>query len=240
MRFGQLVLGPAGCGKSSYCAAMAKHCEAVGRKAHVINLDPAAEHFDYEPIVDIRELIDFNEAMEDEDLHFGPNGALVYCMEQFLDNLDWLQDRIEEGSEDYILFDVPGQIELFTHFNVIAKLAHFLTNSLDFRLCGVFLLDSQFITDTAKFLSGSFVSLSTMVNLEIPFLNLLSKTDLLTEQQRKDVDAFFEFTGPEILEADHFLNSEWAKKFRQLSQAIASLVRIRIFFIQKKVDVHQH
>lgn len=219
MRFCQVVIGPAGSGKSTYCSAMVKHGEVCGRKIHVINLDPAAEHFDYTPVVDIRQLIDFSEAMED----MGPNGALVYCMEQFVENLDWLQDAVEEGSEEYILFDIPGQIELFTHYNIIARLIHFLTDSLQFRVVGVFLLDSQFITDIAKFLSGSLVSLSAMINLEIPFINLLTKVDLLNSQQRKDIESFFEF-GPEIINDDTYLNSDWAKKYRNLTRAIGTIV----------------
>ena len=56
-RFAQLIIGPAGSGKSSYVSAMVRHGEAVNRTIHAFNLDPAAEHFDYEPIGDIRELI---------------------------------------------------------------------------------------------------------------------------------------------------------------------------------------
>lgn len=48
---------------------------------NVVNLDPAAEYFDYEPMADIRELINVDDAMEDEVLKFGPNGGLVFCME---------------------------------------------------------------------------------------------------------------------------------------------------------------
>lgn len=47
----------------------------------VVNLDPAAERFDYNPGIDVRELIHIDDAMEDENLHFGPNGGLVFCME---------------------------------------------------------------------------------------------------------------------------------------------------------------
>lgn len=36
--------------------------------------------FDFH-LADIRELIQIDDAMEDEDLHFGPNGGLVFCME---------------------------------------------------------------------------------------------------------------------------------------------------------------
>jgi len=47
MRYGQLVMGPAGSGKSTYCSTMVKHCENIKRTVHVVNLDPAAEHFNY-------------------------------------------------------------------------------------------------------------------------------------------------------------------------------------------------
>jgi hypothetical protein len=33
------------------------HCESVGRLVHIINLDPAAEHFDFPVAADIRDLI---------------------------------------------------------------------------------------------------------------------------------------------------------------------------------------
>jgi predicted ATPase len=62
----QVVMGPAGSGKSTYCTAMQEHCAAKasagGRGGHapvlsVANLDPAAEHFDYNPVFDVRDLI---------------------------------------------------------------------------------------------------------------------------------------------------------------------------------------
>ncbi|XP_035233897.1 GPN-loop GTPase 3-like [Stegodyphus dumicola] len=81
MRYGQLVIGPAGCGKSTYCSTIAKYCEDARRVVKVVNLDPAAEAFDYQPVCDIRDLIHLDDAMEDEDLHYGPNGGLVFCLE---------------------------------------------------------------------------------------------------------------------------------------------------------------
>lgn len=60
---------------------MAQHIENEKNSVCVVNLDPAAERFDYQPTIDIRELIHIDDAMEDEILHFGPNGGLVFCME---------------------------------------------------------------------------------------------------------------------------------------------------------------
>jgi len=50
----QLVMGPAGVGKSTYCASMQEHAANERRNLHVANLDPAAEAFDYRVAFDIR------------------------------------------------------------------------------------------------------------------------------------------------------------------------------------------
>ena len=51
---------------------MRAHCEAVGRRVAVINLDPAAEDTAYAPAADVRDLITVEDAMEE--LGLGPNG----------------------------------------------------------------------------------------------------------------------------------------------------------------------
>lgn len=49
MKYAQLVIGPAGTGKSTYCHALQEHASNVGRTIHVGNMDPAAESFKYSP-----------------------------------------------------------------------------------------------------------------------------------------------------------------------------------------------
>ena len=60
--------------------------------------------------------------MEDDELRFGPNGGLVFAMEFLMENSEWLEDALGEDEDDYVLFDCPGQIELYTHMNVMRKL----------------------------------------------------------------------------------------------------------------------
>lgn len=67
--------------QSTYCATMQQHAANDRRVVEIVNLDPAAEYFSYEPSVDIRELIHVEDAMDDAELKFGPNGGLVFCME---------------------------------------------------------------------------------------------------------------------------------------------------------------
>ena len=61
----QLVIGPAGVGKSTYCQAMQEHGAASRNKVHVANLDPAAESFGYAVAFDIRDLISLEDVMEE-------------------------------------------------------------------------------------------------------------------------------------------------------------------------------
>ena len=60
----------------------------------------------------------------------------------------------------------------------------------NFRLCGVFLLDSQFLIDPSKYFSGVLVALSTMVALELPHINVLSKMDLLDKKAKKEIERY--------------------------------------------------
>jgi len=166
---------------------MQSHAQTLGgprrRTIHVANLDPAAEHFDYDLAFDIRDLISVEEVMEE--LGLGPNGGLIYCMEYLLQNLDWLQDQLEGfGDDEYLILDCPGQLELYTHVplmrNVVDRMRMWGYES---KMVAVFLIDVTFVIDVPKFLSGSLLSLSAMIALELPHVNVLTKCDLIAEEE---------------------------------------------------------
>lgn len=195
----------------------------------VVNLDPAAEHFDYQPLIDIRELIHLDDAMSDEELHFGPNGGLVFCIEYLIENQEWFKQQLcggggddDDPDDDYILFDLPGQIELYTHLHVGRQLVELLT-SWNFRVASVFLLDSQFMIDGAKFLSGTMAALSVMANIELPHINVLSKMDLLSKSSRSQLDKYLEPDAHALL-GQVTNESAWGRKYRKLSEAIGNLI----------------
>jgi hypothetical protein len=73
MPFGQVVIGPPGSGKTTYCAGMQQFMRAAGRKVAVVNLDPANDELPYDAAVDISELVALEEVMEHYRL--GPNGG---------------------------------------------------------------------------------------------------------------------------------------------------------------------
>ena len=147
-KFGVLVMGPAGAGKTTFCNALIQHLQNTRRSCFYVNLDPAAEAFSYEPDLDIRELITLEDVMEE--LQLGPNGGLIYCFEFLLQNLEFLSDALEPLSEEYlILIDMPGQIELYTHIPLLPSLVQFLSRQgpLNINLCAAYLLESTFVID---------------------------------------------------------------------------------------------
>ncbi|EFJ47752.1 hypothetical protein VOLCADRAFT_81366 [Volvox carteri f. nagariensis] len=217
-KYAQLVIGPAGCGKSTYCNHLYEHCQAIKRSVHVVNLDPAAEAFQYPVSLDIRDLVCLEDVMEE--LGLGPNGGLLYCMEYLEDNLhEWLGEELEGyGDEDYLVFDCPGQIELYNHLSVFRSFVDFLKND-GWSVCVVYCLDAHFVTDVAKFMAGALQALAAMVKLELPHVNILTKVDLMEDKNHLDE---FLFPDPELLL--HQLAASTGPRFRQLNRAMGGLL----------------
>ena len=176
--FGQLVIGPPGSGKTTYCNGLQHYFQLTSRPCAVVNLDPANHDPPYECAVSLEELISLEDVQRE--LKLGPNGGMVYCMEYLVENLDWLKERVEPLVEagKFLLFDLPGQVELFnTHpalKRVIDEIARW-----DLRVCTVHLVDSHLCADPAKYVAALMLSLSSMLHLETPHVNVLSKVDLM-------------------------------------------------------------
>lgn len=178
-KFGVLVMGPAGAGKTTFCSALIQYLRNNRRHCFYVNLDPAADAFVYEPDIDIKELISLEDVMEEMEL--GPNGGLIWCFEYLLQNLDFLTEPLETVSEDVlIIIDMPGQIELYTHVPILPNLVkHLSGGSLSIRLCAAYLLESTFVVDRAKFFAGTLSATSAMLMLGLPHVNILSKMDMI-------------------------------------------------------------
>eukprot|EP00300_Choanocystis_sp_HF-7_P042471 c9220_g1_i2.p1 GENE.c9220_g1_i2~~c9220_g1_i2.p1 ORF type:complete len:341 (+),score=66.52 c9220_g1_i2:121-1023(+) len=198
---------------------MYEHCSNIGRTVHVVNLDPAAEEFHYPVSVDIRTLINLTDVMEMVSL--GPNGGLVYCMEYLVDNIAWLEEQIGEFDDDYLIFDCPGQVELYMHIPVIPELLSRL-QAWGYSIAGVYVVDSQFVSDGTKFLSGALMCLSAMLQLQLPHVNVLSKMDLLKARGEADaLDAFLEADTTELLAR---VSASADSRFSALNGAVAELL----------------
>ena len=101
MPFAQLVVGAPGSGKSTYCDGMEQFMTAIERPCAVVNLDPANDHTSYKPDLDVRDLVTIDEIMQDEEL--GPNGAMLYALEELEHNMEWLEEGLKRlhGSVRY-------------------------------------------------------------------------------------------------------------------------------------------
>ncbi|XP_042297020.1 GPN-loop GTPase 2 isoform X2 [Sceloporus undulatus] len=222
LAFSQAVIGPPGSGKTTYCLGMQEFLSAIGRKVAIVNLDPANERIPYQCAVDISELITLADVMEN--LELGPNGGLIYCMEYLEANFDWLQEKLAQFKGHYFLFDCPGQVELCTHHNslrnIFAQLAKW-----NFRLAAVHLVDSHYCTDPGKFISVLCTSLSTMLHVELPHINVLSKMDLI-EQYGKlafNLDYYTEVLDLSYL-VDHLASDPFFKKYRRLNEKLVEVI----------------
>ena len=151
--FGCMVVGPAGSGKSTMSYVLQQVAEGQGRSIKVCNLDPAAEVFKYKCDIDIRDLISLDEVQELE--NFGPNGGLVYCMEHLVENIEWLVEELNTFADDsFIIFDCPGQIELYSHLDVMSRLCSAISKN-GFYLCAVYCADGTFLNEPTKYIATS-------------------------------------------------------------------------------------
>ena len=134
MPYGEIIVGSPGSGKSTYAFGKYQLLTPVS----VVNLDPANDHVQYPCAIDISSLITLHDAMTTYNL--GPNGAMLYCMEYLEANFDWLEERLRElGKDAYVLFDLPGQVELSTNHDSLKRICERLGKS-GFRVRGLLAL----------------------------------------------------------------------------------------------------
>jgi GTPase SAR1 family protein len=126
MPFGEIVCGSPGSGKSTYCYGKHQLLTALNRPISIVNLDPANESIPYPCAIDVSSLITLQDVMNN--LGLGPNGAMLYCMEYLEENFDWLEERLKElGKDAYVVFDLPGQVELSTYHESLKNITEKLT-----------------------------------------------------------------------------------------------------------------
>ncbi|CAK9234220.1 unnamed protein product [Sphagnum troendelagicum] len=243
MVFGQLVIGPPGSGKTTYCNGMSQFLQLIGRKTAVINLDPANDQLPYECAVNIEELIKLEDVMAQYDL--GPNGGLVFCMDYLEKNIDWLKDKLEPLMKDhYLLFDFPGQVELFTLHNNAKNVILEMVNKWDFRLTAVHLVDAHLCSEPGMYVSALLMSLSAMLHLELPHINVLSKIDLIESYGKLAFNLDFYTDVQDLSYLQHYLDKDiWSEKYRKLTEKLCeviedySLVNFTTLNIQDKESV---
>ncbi|CAD6504740.1 BgTH12-00244 [Blumeria graminis f. sp. triticale] len=225
MPFAQLVLGSPGSGKSTYCNGMQQFMSAIGRKCSIVNLDPANDHTYYPCAIDIRSFIKLETIMQDDNL--GPNGGILFALEELEQNVEWLEEELSHLGEDYVLFDCPGQVELYTHHSSLRKI-FFRLQKLGYRLVVIHLSDSYCLTLPSLFISNLILSLRAMLQMDLPHINVLTKIDKLSSYPQLPFNLDF-YT--ELQDLSYLLpllqeesSSMSGSKFEGLNTAIVELV----------------
>ncbi len=160
------VIGTAGSGKSTLVKEFGEFLKN-NYDVKLVNLDPASDPI-YPADLDIRKFVRTEELMKRYGL--GINGALLKSVELML---DFVEDfRV---SADFVLYDTPGQMELFIYSESGIE---FVRRISDKFTAGVFMLDSTMVKTPENFVSAILQNVVVALRLSIPTIAVFSKTDL--------------------------------------------------------------
>ena len=186
------LVGTAGSGKTRLTAAMQRWAIEHHLDAITVNLDPGAEQLPYNPDVDIREWIRLADIMEEHGL--GPNGAQVVAADLLALRSGEVLDEIESFRTDYVLLDTPGQTELFV-FREAGR--HLVERLAPNRTALAFLVDPFLARSPSAFVSQMTLAATTQFRFQVPLLNVLTKADMLKEEDVERLQAWME--TPDLL-----------------------------------------
>ncbi|GAA5842866.1 hypothetical protein JCM11251_005831 [Rhodosporidiobolus azoricus] len=127
--------------------------------------------------------------------------------------------------EMYVVFDTPGQVELSTDHGSLKRIVEQLQKRMAFRLAAVHLMDASHILDASKYVAVLLLALRTMIQLELPHVNVLSKIDLLG--QAGDLPFNLDFYT-EVQDLSYLLplleRDQRTRRFSELNRVICELV----------------
>ena len=209
-------IGTAGSGKSTLTHVFKEWMVLQGLDAVTVNLDPGAENLPYKPDVDIRDWISLKEVMEQYQL--GPNGAQIACADMLALNTSDIKKSIDSFKTDYILIDTPGQLELFVFREAGKYIVKFLNPK---KTIIAYLLDHSLAKTPSGFASQLLLSASTSFRINQPQMNILSKADMLTDEEIEKVEQWS--NDPECL--FNAISNEEATIYREMSEKIIRLIQ---------------
>jgi len=170
------VTGTAGAGKSVLASRLLQWYSDNGSYPVALNLDPGAETLPYEPDIDVRDYVDIKAIMEDYNL--GPNGSLIIASDLIATHLEEIQNEINELNPNVVIIDTPGQIELFAFR---ASGPYFVENIHSDYKVNIFVFDGTLVSSAINYVSISLLASSVMLRLKTSQINVLSKSDLITD-----------------------------------------------------------
>ncbi len=198
------VIGTAGCGKSTMVRAFHEWLAAQGLDSVLVNLDPGAEELLYDAEVDVRDWIKLSEVMQEHGL--GPNGAQVVAADMLALNAGEVAEVLDGFKTNYFLIDTPGQMELFT-FRESSKVVIDAFGREDSIL--VYLNDPALVKTPSGLISSVLLSATAQFRHSLPFINVLSKSDLLAEE---DLEKVVKWSGDPIALYDALMEDSTTPK----------------------------
>lgn len=179
--------------------------------------------------------------------NLGPNGGVLYALEELEHNFEWLEEGLKELGDDYVLFDCPGQVELYTHHNSLRNI-FFKLQKMGYRVSAktamlwlhqpqvltmtqlvvLHLSDSFCLIQPSLYISNLLLALRAMMQMDLPHINVLTKIDKVAEYEELPFNLDF-YT--EVQDLSHLLPSLEkespalrSNKFKALNEAVANLV----------------
>jgi len=180
-----IVLGMAGSGKTTFVQRLVAHLHTKKMREpeknnapYVVNLDPACHEVPYPANVDIRDTVNYKEVMKQYKL--GPNGGIITSLNLFATKFDQVLNLIDRRSDqvDHVIFDTPGQIEVFTW----SASGNIITEALaaQFPTVVVYVLDAVRSKDPVTFMSNMLYACSILYKTKLPFIVAMNKTDVIS------------------------------------------------------------
>jgi GPN-loop GTPase len=209
------AVGTAGSGKSAFTAAFHQWLYQHNVNAITVNLDPGAEALPYEPDVDVRDWIMLGDVMEEYKL--GPNGAQVMAADLIALRMGDIKEVLSQYRPSYVLVDTPGQMELFVFREAGRVVMEHLAPG---RSLVNFLVDPFIAKHASAFVSQLMLSATTNFRFQVPVLNVLSKQDLLKDEELERINAWGE--DPFLLQ--DALTAEKADLYNQMSTDLQRLL----------------
>jgi len=171
------VSGTAGSGKSLLTSKLQDYYSRNGAFAAILNLDPGVDSMPYTCDIDVRDYVDYVSIMQQYEL--GPNGAMVMANDLIASKIDDIQNDINKVNPDYLIVDTPGQIELFAYRSSGRFIVDNISNE---EKTNIFLFDGSLITSPVNFVSIALLATSIRLRLNLPTINVLTKTDLIGDK----------------------------------------------------------
>ncbi|CAH8577971.1 unnamed protein product [Schistosoma rodhaini] len=208
-----IVLGMAGSGKTTFVKKLNEYLTVSSNSSYTINLDPAVHHIPYNSNIDIRDTVKFKEVMKQ--YGYGPNGAIMTSLNFFASQFHKVVDIINNnsGKYSYVIIDTPGQIEVFTWSASGSIITELLGNS--FPTLIIYVMDTPRSHNPITFMSNMLYACSVLYKMQLPFILVLNKTDIIdcdfAIQWMRDFETFQDALaghhqstdGPSELEGDN-------------------------------------